>query len=287
MISFEGKERKRRGAMYFITISEMLGTNGQEIARQVAEILNYTFYGEDELFKAADEMGFLSDVKRLDERSPTFLDKFFSERPKVYLDRLQAVIYELAKKGNALFFGRGSQLLLNAFDCAFHVLVTGSLKKRIERIMEEKRMSGEDAEKMIRQSDQDKRGFLRYAFDEDWLNPNLYDLVLNTDKLSIDSAVKILIEAARSDEIKSCGQDSVKSLGKISLQRKVEAALLEAGLSSQYFYVSVEDPEAVRVYGLVSSSEKKERIEAVLRGIAEIRKITNDLTIFKSSSGGM
>jgi cytidylate kinase len=126
--------------MYFITFSEMLGTNGEKIARQVAKTLNYTFYGEEELFRAADEMGFFSDIEKLDEKGPTFLEKFFSEKPKVYLDRLQSVIYELAKKGDAVFWGRGSQLLLNAFYCAFHVLVTGSMKKRIQRMMEEKQI---------------------------------------------------------------------------------------------------------------------------------------------------
>ena len=271
--------------MYFITFSEMIGTNGEKIARQVARTLNYNFSGEEELFKAADAMGFFSDIEKLDEKGPTLLEKFFSEKPKVYLDRLQSVIYELAKKGDAVFFGRGSQLLLNAFDCAFHVLVTGSMKKRIQRMMEEKQIGGEVAEKMIRQSDQDKRGFLRYAYDEDWLNPYLYDLMLNTDKLSVDSAVKILIDAAKSDEIKACGHDSVKSLGKLSLQRKVEAALLEAGLSSQYLYLSMEDVDSIRLYGLVSSLEKKEKIENVLKDIKGIKKITNDVTIFKSSGG--
>jgi hypothetical protein len=159
------------------------------------------------------------------------------------------------------------------------------MKKRIQRMMEEKQIGGEVAEKMIRQSDQDKRGFLRYAYDEDWLNPYLYDLMLNTDKLSVDSAVKILIDAAKSDEIKACGHDSVKSLGKLSLQRKVEAALLEAGLSSQYLYLSMEDVDSIRLYGLVSSLEKKEKIENVLKDMKGIKKITNDVTIFKSSGG--
>ncbi len=273
--------------MYFITVSEMLGANGERIARQVAGIFHYAFYGEEELLKAANEMGFHRDIEKLGEKGPTFLENLFSEKPKVYLDRLQSVIYELAKKGNALFSGRGSQLMLNAFDCSFHVLVTGSMKKRIQRVMEEKQIGGEAAEKIIRQSDQDKSGFLKYAFDEDWLSPRLYDLILNTDKLSTDSAVKILIDAAQSDEIKACGLDSVKSLGKLSLQRKVEAALLETGLSSQYLYFTVEDTDSVRLHGLVSSLEKKDKIETVLKGIKEIKKITNDLTIFKASSGGV
>jgi len=273
--------------MYFITVSEMLGTGGEAIGRQVAEMLNYTYYGEEELFKAADKLGFLSDVKKLDEKGPTLLDRFFSEKPKVYLDRLQSVIYEVAKKGDALFFGRGSQFLLNSFDCALHVLVTGSMEKRIQRLTEQRKVGRDVAEKMIHQSDHDKRAFLRFAFDEDWMNPHLYDLILNTDKLSIDSAVKIVIDAAKSDEIKACGIDSVKSLGKLSLQRKIEAALLEAGLTHQNLFFTVENPDSVRLYGLVNSSEKKEKIEAVVRGIKGIKNITNELTIFKPSTGGV
>jgi len=273
--------------MYFITISEMLGTGGEIISRRVAEILNYTYYGEEELFKAADQLGFLSDVKKLDEKGPTLLEKFFSEKPKVYLDRLQSVIYEVAKKGNAVFFGRGSQFLLNSFDCALHVLVTGSIEKRMQRMMEEKKVGRDAAERMVELSDHNKRGFLRFAFDEDWLNPHLYDLILNTDKLSVPSAVKIVVDAARSDEIKACGIDSVKSLGKLSLQRKIEAAFLEAGLVNQNLFFTVEDTDSVRLYGLVNSLERKEQIEATVKGIKGIKKVTNDLKIFKSSMAGI
>jgi hypothetical protein len=197
------------------------------------------------------------------------------------------VILEVAKKGNGVFFGRGSQLLLHSFDCAFHVLVTGSTEKRIERVTAEKRVGREVAEQMINRSDHDKRGFLRFAFDEDWLNPQLYDLLLNMDKLSIDSAVKIVVDAAKSDEIKACGRDSVKLLGKLSLHRKVESALLEAGMTNPHLFVTVEDANSVRLYGVVSSSEEKEMLEKTVKGIKDIKKVVNDVTVFKGSMGGI
>src|SRR5512139_1351470 len=180
--------------MYFITISEMLGTNGEKIARKVAEGLKYTFYGTKELFEAAAAMGSLSDANKSDETVPGLLERLFSDKPKIYLDRLQSVIYEVAQKGNALFFGRGGKFLLQSFDCAFHILVTGSMEKRIQRVMEERRVGREVAEKIINRSDHDKRAFIRFAYHEDWLNPQLYDLLLNTDKLSLDSAVKMIVE---------------------------------------------------------------------------------------------
>jgi cytidylate kinase len=263
----------------------MSGTHGEKIAKQVAKKLGYTFYGEEELFKAADEMGFLDDVKKLNEKGPNLLEKFFSERPKIYLNRLQSVILEVAKKGDAVFFGKGSQLLLHSFDCAFHVLLTGSTEKMVQRVMEENHVSREVAEQMIHRSDHDKKGFVRFAYDEDWLNPQLYDLLINVDKLSFDSAVKIVVDAAKSDDIKACGRDSVRLLGKLSLQRKVESALLEANVVNPHLFVTVEDSHAVRLYGMVNSSEEKEAVERVVKGIKDTRKIENDLVVFKGSMG--
>ena len=272
--------------MYFITISEMLGTNGEKIARKVAEELKYTFYGTKELFEAAAAMGFLSDAKKSDENVPALLERLFSDKPRIYLDRLQSVIYDVAKKGNAVFFGRGGKFLLHSFDCAFHILVTGSMEKRIQRVMEEKQAGREVAEKIISHSDHDKRAFVRFAYDEDMLNPRLYDLVLNTDKLSIDSAAKMIVDAANSEEIKSCGIDSVQLLGKLSLTRKVESLLLEAGATSPHIFFTVEETNAVRLFGFADSSAEKERVENLVRKIKEIKTIKNELVVFTESMRG-
>ncbi len=272
--------------MYFITISELLGTNGEKIARKVAEELKYTYYGTEELFEAAAAMGSLSNANKSDETVPGLLERLFSDKPKIYLDRLQSVIYEVAKKGNAVFFGRGGKFQLSSFDCAFHILVTGSTEKRIQRVMEEKQAGREVAEKMISHSDHDKRAFIRFAYDEDMLNPRLYDLVLNTDKLSIDSAVKMIVNAAESDEIKSCGIDSVQLLGKLSLNRKIESLLLEAGFKSTHLFFTVEEANSVRVFGMANSAGEKEAIENLIKKIKEIKDIKNELVVFPGSMRG-
>lgn len=273
--------------MYFITISDMIGTNGEKISKKVAEELNYFYLGEEELFEAASSMGFLSDIKKIDEKPPALMERFFSERPKVYLDRLQSIIYEVAKKGNTVFFGRGAQFLLQSFNCAFHVLITGSTEKRIERIMKEKQIGRELAEKIIHQSDHDKRSFIRFAYDEDWLDYRLYDLIINTDKLSIDSSVRMIIEGAKSDEIKSCGIDSMKTLEHLSLQRRVESKLIETGFKRPHLFFEVEGEKEIRIYGMVDTFEEKEEIEKILYKVGGIEKIKNDLLVYPRYSGGI
>ncbi len=267
--------------MYFVTISEMLGTGGEKLAKKVADKLNYPFYAKEELYKAADEMGYLSDVTHLELKNPHLLEKYFSDKPRIYLDRFQSVIYEVAEKGSALFFGKGSQLLLHSFDCALHVLVTGSLENRIARLMRDMNVEKSVAEKIINTSDHDKARFVKYAFNEDWLNPHLYDIIINTDKLSIDSALSIIVSASHSEEIKACASDAVEKLGKLSLQRKIESALLEAGVLSLRTFFLVEDMSTVKFYGIVNSEEEKAAIEGVIRGIKDIKVIKNELSVIK------
>ena len=272
--------------MYFITFSEMMGTNGEKIAKQTAATLGYTFFGEEELVRVSHDMGFLSDVKKLDEKSPSLFERFFSERPRIYLDRLQSVIYEAAKKGNTVFFGRGSQLMLKSFECALHVLVTGSPEKRIARVMEENHVSKEVAEKIVERSDHDRSGFIRFAYGEDWLNPRLYDMILNTDKMSVNSGAMMVADAAKSDEIKACGIDSVKALGRLSLQRKIESVLLEAGVLSPNLFVTVEDMDQVRLFGVAGSTDEKQLVEKTVRTVPGVKKVMNDISVFRSAMSG-
>ena len=143
--------------------------------------------------------------------------------------------------------------------------------------MTESHVIEEVAKKIIERSDHDKRGFIRFAFDEDWLNPKLYDLILNTDKLSIDSTVKLVVDAARSDEIKACGIESVDLLGRLALQQKAESALLELGVGRSRVFMNVEDINTIRVYGITNSLEEKESIEKSLSKIAGVERVINEI----------
>src|SRR4030067_686197 len=141
--------------MYFITLTRKMGTNGSEIARRVANQLQYSLYDTEAIENTAQEMGFLKDVKEVDERVPSLFERLFSHRPEILLDRLNSVIYELASRGNAVFLGRGSHILLRDFKCAMHIRVTASLEKRIQNLVE--RGSNEEAAiKAIHKTDHER-----------------------------------------------------------------------------------------------------------------------------------
>ena len=197
--------------MYFITLTRKMGTNGSEIAAQVADQLQYKLYDTEAIESTAREMGFLDDVKAVDEKVPSLSQRLFSHRSEIYLDRLNSVIYELASRGNAVFLGRGSHVLLRALKCALHIRVTASLETRIKNLVE-KGFQREEAIKALHRSDHERGAFIKFAFGVDWEDPELYDLVFNMDNLTVEAAADTVLHLARAEEIKARSIDAMSSL---------------------------------------------------------------------------
>ena len=270
--------------MYFVTFSRKMGTNGSEIARRVAERLGYNFYDTEAIESTAQEMGFLKDVKEIDEKAPSLFLRFFSKSPEVHLDRLHSVIYELASRGNAVFLGRGSHSLLRTFKCALHIRIIASLDKRIENLVG-RGWHREVAIKAIHKSDHERGAFIKFAFEVDWDNPELYDLVLNTDNLTVDMAVNTVLHIASSEEIKARSVDAMRSLEMMGLARRAEAALIEVGLKHGPS-ISVLEPGRIQLTGFVAEEMTKTKAEEILRTVKGIKSIDNQIQVVGVSGYG-
>ncbi|MEJ2726610.1 MAG: cytidylate kinase-like family protein [Deltaproteobacteria bacterium] len=183
--------------MHFVTISRTLGSSGTEVARRVAEKMGYRFVDTDEIDRSARLKGFVKSVEELDGKAPSFFERYFSDKPEINLDRLNSVIYEMAKESDTLFVGRGGQVLLKSFECALHVRVTASLETRIRNLLQ-RGYNETAAVKAVERSDHERSGFIRFAFGVDWNDAALYDVVLNMDKVSVNLAVETLLTMARS-----------------------------------------------------------------------------------------
>jgi len=259
--------------MKFITFSRQLGTGGDEIAMQVADT--------ESISHAAREMGFLDSVEQIDEKRPSFFQRFFSHKPTVNLDRLNSVIYQLANQGDGVFLGRGGQILLKSFSCALHVRVIASRGKRIQNLIK-RGYAEETASKAIEESDHERASFIKFAFGLDWEALDLYDIVLNIDKLSVNLAIDTVLAIARSDEINVCSLDSMVTLSKLALASRSEAAIVESGLSygqSTAVSVSVKEPGRVTLTGVVENENGRIRAEGVVRGVKGVETVDNQIRV--------
>lgn len=114
-----------------------------------------------------------------------------------YLRTLTSVIRAVASRGNVVILGRGSQAILQHHPETLHVYITLPRADRIQALAEREVMSLQDAERRIKQSDQNRIEFHRRYFKVEMENPCLYDLMIHAGRIAPDLAVRIILDATR------------------------------------------------------------------------------------------
>jgi cytidylate kinase len=275
--------------MHFITFSRTLGSQGTVIAKRVADAMGYAFNDTEAIDRAAAAKGFSASVAELDGKAPSFFRRYFSHTPEINLDRLNSVVLDMAKQGDAVFVGRGAQVLLKSFHCALHVRVIASMERRIRNLVA-RGYTEAAARRAIDRSDHERSAFIRFAFGVNCNDPALYDAVLCTDKLDVDLAVDTILTMARSSEIKACSADAMNELAKLSLRSKVEAAIIEAGLSTGKLtavFVSAPEPGVVQLTGVVRDGETRDLAEVVVKKVEGVDAVENRITVIPESVGAV
>jgi cytidylate kinase len=113
-----------------------------------------------------------------------------------YLDLTRAVILDYAQQGNALIVGRGGQMILRRRPGVLHVEVVGKFEHRVCNICEREGVKWREAAYRLREADEQRAAYMRRFYGVDWLDPGLYDLVLNTDQIPHAAAVDMIVLAA-------------------------------------------------------------------------------------------
>jgi cytidylate kinase len=272
--------------MSLITITRCIGCGGMIIARKVAEELNIELYDDQRLQEEAGKIGIEPEIlKEMDEKAPGFFNRLFSHKPEVYLDLMEAVIYEVARKGEGLILGHGAQFLLRDFNCALHVRIYSSRPFRIKHLMDQEGLSREAAEKMISKSDHERKGFLKFAFHKDWDDLSLYDLIINRDKLSAESASRLIIEVSQSQEIKKCSLTALDSMEIMSLEKKIEAAIIRNDISTNELHIEVPKKGVASITGWTQTQEEKDRVFHVVHEVPGVQEVKSEVHVVPMTGG--
>ena len=118
-----------------------------------------------------------------------------------YVRMVGMVIRDLAREGRVILVGRGSQVLLKDHPAALHVQIIAPFWHRVKRIMEREGLERRAAVSRVRTSDRARADYLRRYHNVHWLDPQLYDLVINTAKVPVEVAVTLIVEASRALQV--------------------------------------------------------------------------------------
>lgn len=176
------------------TISRQYGSGGSNLAIKIAELSGYQLVWREVINQAAinigspdmalaviDELGLLG-ICPDDETCTKFRDA------------ISQVVVEIARKGNVVIVGRASQLILKEFPDCLHLKIIAGMDTRIRNIQISKKVNEKAAKAQIEKSDQNRQNFIKKFYQEDWNDPSLYDLTINTDHLDLDSIANWIIK---------------------------------------------------------------------------------------------
>ena len=87
-------------------------------------------------------------------------------------------------------------MILRRRPGVLHVQVVGKFEHRVHNIIVREGVKWREAAHSLRQADEQRASYLRRFYGADWLDPGLYDLVLNTDQIPDEAAVDMIVLAA-------------------------------------------------------------------------------------------
>ena len=116
---------------------------------------------------------------------------------KRYLETMTAIIREIAGSGQVVILGRGSQMILRDNPRVLNALCVAPPEVRWFRAAEREEISLEEAKKQASQRDQARAAFHRKFWKVDVEDPRLYDVTVDTSRLSYDVCAEVIATAAR------------------------------------------------------------------------------------------
>jgi cytidylate kinase len=178
-----------------ITISRQLGSQGDEVAKAVADRLHYRVVSRDLINQAASQAG-------APEMALATIDDLglFGLRPtpkvrQAYHQSIQHIMESLAEEGNVVIVGRAGQVILSQRPEVLHVKVIAPKAVRAARLVQAQSISIEAAHAQIEASDRTRRNYLRRYYHVRWDDPELYDLIVNTARLEPVQAACLICQA--------------------------------------------------------------------------------------------
>ncbi len=174
--------------MRLICVSRGSYSKGKELAESLANKLGYYCLSREELLERATERGIPVGKMEMAMIKPhTFLERFALEKEH-YKALAAAIICEHSFKQNLIYHGRAGHLLLPGVRNIMRVRVVADMDSRIDYVEQKLGLDRTKAKKYIEQVEEDRERWVRVFYNVDWDEYSQYDIIVNTDHLTVENA---------------------------------------------------------------------------------------------------
>lgn len=265
--------------MTIITVSRGTFSGGKTLAELLAGRLGYPCLSREEaVAQAAEEYGITKEDMDSAFNQPSFLWEQASGKKMAYLKCVTATILRYAEKGRLVYHGHAGHLLLRGISHVLRVRVLADREFRIEAAMERLGLNRDGASAHLDRVDNERRKWSRFLYGIDWENPELYDAVLNLERLTLDGACSTIIRMTELNEFKMTPA-SQRSLEDATLGSRVWAGLAKNEITrNASVRVSVDSGQVI-IEGSVGSQKVVDAISRIAGQVEGIREIRNRVGI--------
>jgi cytidylate kinase len=195
-----------------VCISATDGALGEDIGSRVANGLGFRLVNEQIVMEAAGEAGIQAHVVADVEQRKSVVDRVISQLmsgaaaapasggSKLSSENMRGVIRgvieDIAERGNAVIVSHAASHALGYRSDTLRILVTANPDTRRDRIMTARGVNQKEAEKRVARGDANRADYIKRFYGVAAELPTHYDVVVNTDRLSADQAVDLVVRAA-------------------------------------------------------------------------------------------
>ena len=269
--------------MPLIAMTQEMGSLAKDVALQLAQSSDLLVMRHEVLEHVAGKMHVPSSlISRLREGKAGLVERYTTDQNRVAVYTAQEV-FAVANRGNVVLRGWGATCLLRPVRHAVTVRVTRSFRKRVEWLMDD--LGTDDvafAEAEVRRSDDAHATRMHNQFGVTWGDPLLYDLVLNTDRISVESCVAQIQQLVGRPEFKETSE-SRAMLADLALNARIRAALKDYDSARNIDITIKSHGGKVVLSGIVINAQESAEAARIAGTVIGVNGVDNQLRVMTRS----
>jgi cytidylate kinase len=265
-------------------MTQEMATLGTDVAQGVARALGLKIVQHEVGDTVAERMQVKhSLIRRVREGQAGWLEKRSVDLAEFAVYAAEEVL-SLAAEGNIVIRGWGATCILKGVSHIPCVRVCAPLEHRVRWLMQ--RLDTDDADlarEEIERSDAAHIARIQHNFGVTLGDPLLYDLVLNTGRVAIESCIEQVVALSRRPEFQPTAA-SAAQLANLALQARIRAALKDNEDTAAVNIATEANGGVVTLRGFVLTGAELDRVTAVIAAVPDVRTIDSQLRVMELAS---
>lgn len=271
--------------MPMITTTREMGSLGRDVALRLAERMNRKVVYHEMIAQQANKMRVRkSHVARFLEGGAGLLERLTAEKSSLSIFTADETFRFLRNGETGVLRGWGATHLLRAVPHVVRVRVCAPIEVRIRRMMD--RLGTDDraaVENEIRMSEEAHTAITRRHFGVNWRDSEHYDLVLSTERLSVEECVDEIENMTKMPRFQET-PESIRIVENLALEWAVRAALRRDARTSGVS-IGVEcNGGRIRLVGMVDTQSEVDGAAQVAAKVEGVTSVENELKSTESAA---